>query len=114
MVSTNRGRIKARALHPVLGACEVCATRPAVERHHIDGDTSNNRRANVLLVCRGCHMRLDGRLEASSRRISKVAVTHCPAGHPYDQGNTYLNGKGHRICRACNRERQRRLRGRFA
>jgi len=25
---------------------------------------------------------------------------HCPRGHPYDEGNTYLN-QGRRVCRAC-------------
>lgn len=34
-----------------------------------------------------------------------AAVTHCPRGHPYDDENTYINKKGQRICRACNRER---------
>lgn len=33
--------------------------------------------------------------------------THCPQGHPYDEANTYL-WRGHRICRACSRERARR------
>ena len=34
-----------------------------------------------------------------------LAVTHCPAGHPYDLENTYwLNG--YRSCRACHRIRQ--------
>lgn len=27
--------------------------------------------------------------------------THCPAGHPYDEANTYIDGRGHRHCRAC-------------
>jgi hypothetical protein len=33
--------------------------------------------------------------------------THCPAGHPYSAENTYINGRGGRICRACARERDR-------
>lgn len=34
--------------------------------------------------------------------------THCPAGHPYDEANTYVVPKtGHRLCRACARERDR-------
>lgn len=31
--------------------------------------------------------------------------THCPAGHPYDEQNTYRTAKGHRRCRACHNER---------
>jgi hypothetical protein len=30
---------------------------------------------------------------------------HCPAGHPYSAENTYINPHGHRICRACRREK---------
>ena len=37
--------------------------------------------------------------------------THCPAGHPYDEENTY-HTRGERQCRACKREslRDRRVR----
>jgi hypothetical protein len=28
--------------------------------------------------------------------------THCPAGHEYNERNTYINSKGSRICRPCN------------
>jgi DNA modification methylase len=34
------------------------------ERHHRDGDTSNNDPANIAVVCRRCHMAADGRLDA--------------------------------------------------
>lgn len=34
--------------------------------------------------------------------------THCPAGHPYDRDNTYLDPTRHaRHCRACMRQRSR-------
>lgn len=36
--------------------------------------------------------------------------THCPAGHPYDEVNTYVDKRGHRSCRACQRERRRQPR----
>lgn len=29
--------------------------------------------------------------------------THCPRGHAYDEGNTYINPRGVKICRACGR-----------
>ncbi len=29
------------------------------------------------------------------------AKTHCPKGHPYDTGNTYLTRDGRRCCRRC-------------
>lgn len=35
----------------------------------------------------------------------------CPKGHPYDEANTYVNPRtGHRLCRACQRDFQRRRR----
>jgi hypothetical protein len=34
------------------------------------------------------------------------AKTHCPQGHPYDEGNT-CRRNGRRHCRACDRERRR-------
>lgn len=35
--------------------------------------------------------------------------THCPRGHEYDEENTYFRPKtGHRVCRRCARERQRK------
>jgi hypothetical protein len=40
------------------------------------------------------------------------AKTHCPQGHPYSQGNTYIRKNGHRMCRTCNAAAQRRLRRR--
>ena len=38
--------------------------------------------------------------------------THCPAGHRYDQGNTYITPLGKRNCRACGRENSLRYRAR--
>ena len=34
--------------------------------------------------------------------------THCPAGHEYDEANTYVHPtKGYKCCRACHREQER-------
>ncbi len=33
-------------------------------------------------------------------------LTHCPAGHPYDKTNTYIQPDGWRQCRACHRIRE--------
>lgn len=49
-------------------------------------------------------------MRADSLGPKNARKAHCPKGHTYDEANTYINGKGHRICRACNRERQARLR----
>lgn len=44
------------------------------------------------------------------RPLRETSKTHCPKGHPYDEQNTYLkpetvNGRRHRGCRACERDR---------
>lgn len=47
----------------ILADCAECGC-PATDRHHIDGDTGNNRPENIRTLCRRCHMIEDGRLEA--------------------------------------------------
>lgn len=43
--------------------------------------------------------------------------THCPAGHPYDETNTYhytrKDGRRERHCRECRRAARRRHRAKF-
>lgn len=61
-VSPDGGRIRARKMYD-LGPCERCG-KPATDRHHKNGNTANNHRANIEILCRRCHMVVDGRLEA--------------------------------------------------
>lgn len=41
-------------------------------------------------------------------------VIHCPAGHLYDDENTYVTRQGWRTCRTCKRDSDRRRRARTA
>jgi len=42
-------------------------------------------------------------------RVRHAAVTACPQGHPYDEGNTIMKKhSGKRACRACENARRRR------
>jgi len=41
---------------------------------------------------------------AKGRHLGHL-VTHCPAGHLYDEANTYVTARGHRKCRACHNAR---------
>lgn len=43
-----------------MGPCELCA-KPGKDRHHKDGNPGNNERSNVQILCRKCHMEVDGR-----------------------------------------------------
>lgn len=53
------GRDRAKRLYP-LEPCEICGSKKS-ERHHVDGDTLNNERANIQFLCRKHHMEIDGR-----------------------------------------------------
>jgi len=44
-----------------LGQCVRCS-RPAIDRHHINNNPLDNRPENILVLCRRCHMELDGRM----------------------------------------------------
>jgi hypothetical protein len=61
-VSEKGGRTRAQRLYRDIGPCWACGSEKS-ERHHIDGDTSNNAVANIAIVCRRCHMEADGRLD---------------------------------------------------
>lgn len=61
--TTKRSRIQRRlSLDGVICAAGGCEA-PATDRHHIDGDTGNNRLENIRCLCRRHHMEEDGRLE---------------------------------------------------
>jgi hypothetical protein len=55
------GRARARSMYEIIN-CEKCG-KPAVDRHHKDGNTLNNKPSNIIPLCRRCHMKEDGRLE---------------------------------------------------
>lgn len=62
--SRETGRARARKLYVLPRLCEKCGLKPPTDRHHKDGNTCNNRRSNIEMLCRKCHMLSDGRLEA--------------------------------------------------
>ena len=77
-------RMRAQKMYS-LGACEQCG-KPAVDRHHVDGDTGNNTADNVMRVCRRCHMVIDGRLDEvralllrTARRVGPLPCVNCHA-----------------------------------
>jgi hypothetical protein len=52
--------------------------------------------------------------EAEQAAPADERKNHCPAGHPYDDANTYVDPKGWRNCRICRRDARRRWRARSA
>lgn len=61
-VSLRSGRSRAERLYPDIGPCQRCGAAKA-ERHHRDGNTGNNDPTNIDILCRRCHMSVDGRLD---------------------------------------------------
>lgn len=47
---------------------------------------------------------------AENQRRRAAAVTHCPAGHAYNEINTHVKKSGARLCRLCNRDAMRERR----
>ncbi|MFE9340844.1 HNH endonuclease signature motif containing protein [Streptomyces sp. NPDC007063] len=78
---------------PVPAALDVdhrCRNRACIRRSHLRAVT---HRENIL---------------ASSNHVARrAAVRACPAGHPYDDANTYRARNGTRKCRTCRREQGR-------
>ena len=75
-ISEKAGRGRAQRKYKQIGPCVLCGNEKS-ERHHIDGNTANNEAENILIVCRRCHMKTDGRLsEFTALAIAnqKVAV----------------------------------------
>lgn len=88
---------------------KVMAHRWSYE-HHV-GPIGEGLDIDHLCRNRACvnpsHLEPVTRLE--NIRRAAALKSHCPAGHPYDQANTYVRpGTVHRKCRTCARERDLR------
>lgn len=79
------------ALAPDVTLDHLCRRRPCVNPAHLEPVTiaENLRRAPTQL---------------STVNAAKVA---CPAGHAYDEANTYVDKRGLRHCRRCQAARAR-------
>lgn len=82
--------------------------------HRCAWELSNGRIPSGLTVdhlcrvrrcCNPSHLRLLSNLDNATDN-GQSFKTHCPNDHPYDDINTYLDPKGHRRCRECERQRR--------
>jgi hypothetical protein len=55
-------RIKMLNLTKEKDHCFFCKKTDKLDIHHIDKDTKNNSKENLMLLCRGCHKKLHGRV----------------------------------------------------
>ena len=56
-VKKHTGRIRAQRMYPKM-PCEKCFTIKGVQRHHIDKNTLNNSRENIMFLCPKHHIPL--------------------------------------------------------
>lgn len=113
------GRFRARRLYE-LRPCDLCGGE-AKDRHHVDGDTNNNAPENIQVLCRSCHMKVDGRavrlseIGAEVSRIRSEEQTHCKNGHSLlDPTNVWFRSdRFGRICRRCRADAEKRRRDRI-
>lgn len=73
-----------------LGDCERCG-KPAVDRHHRDGDPGHNEPENVAFLCRRCHLVIDGRMERRAQSFGGTSrrKEECRHGHALTPENVY-------------------------
>lgn len=61
--------------------------------------------------CNPAHLkpmtRQENLLRGGGVAAERAAITHCPAGHPYDLANTLTDKAGRRSCKECTYERNR-------
>jgi hypothetical protein len=72
----------------------LCKNKPCCNPAHLEAVT---RSENLRRGTQGDHL-----------AAFELAKTHCPARHPYDAANTYFTPRGHRQCRICKAEANRR------
>lgn len=72
--------------------CVKCGTTPT-HGHHVD----YSKPLDVVWLC-----------DLHHKREHAAMVTHCPKGHPYNNGNTYQSPSDNdRHCKQCVRDRAR-------
>lgn len=96
------------SVHRLVLVAFVGPAPKGMEACHNDGDSTNNTLANL---------RWDTRSANSLDRVRhgthpEARKTHCPAGHPYDEANTYLDPRARRQCRPCRQAADRAYRTR--
>jgi hypothetical protein len=112
------------------GKCNKCGFNDikALQIDHINGGGRKDRNGLILgffkkvladdsdnyqLLCANCNtIKRIVNHEHSTGRNSKL-TTHCPKGHEYNKGNTYIYDDGRRRCKICAKLYAREKRGKL-
>ena len=54
--------------------CSICGTNKNLEIHHKDKNRYNNKLLNLVVVCRKCHQKIDGRYKRLKKGLNKSGV----------------------------------------
>ena len=103
---SNKGahRVSCEAEHGIPDGYVVdhlCKVRHCVNPQHLEPVT---QKVNVRRGNKGNKGMKTGAMQR--------AKTHCPAGHEYNEENTYVTKRGSRWCKQCRRDRRQRQRER--
>lgn len=74
-----------------------------MELHHLCGKRACVNSTHLELSSHRVNIR-----RGNSPAAANAKKTHCPAGHRYDNANTYIQASGGRRCMACNSEANKR------
>lgn len=91
-----------RRVHALVALCFSGPRPVGMVVRHLNGDMLDNRAENITYGTSSENQR-DSVRHGTNHWARK---THCPQGHPYDEGNTCRTGGG-RKCRKCARDRYR-------
>jgi len=98
------GKARTWNVHKLVADAFLGPCPPGQEVRHKDGDETNNVATNLEYGTRGDNQR-DSVRHGTHNMSSKE---RCPKKHLYDEANTYVAPDGRRMCRQCQRERQRK------
>jgi hypothetical protein len=102
--ASNTKRKRAVARVALVSVCERCGQTKPTERHHIDGDTGNNDLPNLAILCRRCHMEIDGRLAKFSALKPRIKDPS-----PCSECGKVYKPLRRGLCHACNERKRRHL-----
>jgi hypothetical protein len=71
----------------------------------IPDDMTIDHLCHNRICCNPTHLRVLTNVDNATDNLQGSKMS-CPRGHNYDTTNTYINRKGHRICRACAKLRR--------